>query len=62
LIVDSILETEPYKDVAYFPKKSDISDYVTGRMRGGDILLTMGAGDIWALGEEVLEALGKNED
>jgi UDP-N-acetylmuramate--alanine ligase len=62
LIVDSILETEPYKDVAYFPKKSDISDYVTERLIGGDILLTMGAGDIWALGEEVLEALAKNED
>lgn len=62
LIVDSILETEPYKDVAYFPKKSDISDYVAGRLSGGDILLTMGAGDIGALGEEVLEALIENED
>ncbi|MFA5867535.1 MAG: UDP-N-acetylmuramate--L-alanine ligase [Actinomycetota bacterium] len=62
LIVDSILETEPYKDVAYFPKKSDISDYISGRLSGGDILLTMGAGDIGSLGEEVLEALGENED
>jgi UDP-N-acetylmuramate--alanine ligase len=62
LIVNSILESEPYKDVAYFPKKSDISDYVTGRLIGGDILLTMGAGDIWSLGEEVLEVLGKDED
>lgn len=62
LIVDSILETEPYKDVAYFPKKSDISEYVADRLNSGDILLTMGAGDIWALGEEVLEALVKDED
>jgi UDP-N-acetylmuramate--alanine ligase len=62
LIVDSILESEPYKDVAYFPKKSDISEYVTERLNSGDILLTMGAGDIWATGEEVLEALVKDED
>lgn len=62
LIVDSILENEPYKDVAYFPKKSDISDYVAGRLGKGDIFLTMGAGDIWALGEEVLEELRDHEN
>lgn len=61
LIVDSILEEEPYKEVAYFPKKADITGYVSGRLNSGDILLTMGAGDIWALGEEVLEELAKNE-
>lgn len=62
LIVDSILENEPYKDVAYFPKKSDIGDYVAGRLNKGDIFLTMGAGDIWALGEEVLEELRDHEN
>jgi UDP-N-acetylmuramate--alanine ligase len=62
LIVDSILENEPYKDVAYFPKKSDIGGYVAERAGKGDIFLTMGAGDIWALGEEVLEELKNNEN
>ena len=57
LIVDSILEEEPYKMVAYFPKKGDAGDYIAGRLGAGDILLTMGAGDIWALGEEVLEEI-----
>ncbi len=61
LIVDYILAEDPFKDVAYFPKKADISDYAAGRLAGGDIFLTLGAGDIWALGEELLEELADNE-
>jgi UDP-N-acetylmuramate--alanine ligase len=62
LIVDSILEKEPFKDVAYFPRKSDISGFIAATMNSGDILLTMGAGDIWTLGDIVLEELRELED
>ncbi len=61
LIVDYILEEDPFKDVAYFPKKADISGYAAGRLAGGDIFLTLGAGDIWVLGEELLEELADYE-
>lgn len=61
LIVNYILEEDPFKDVAYFPKKADISNYVAGLLAGGDIFLTLGAGDIWALGEELLEELAGHE-
>ncbi|MDH4232563.1 MAG: UDP-N-acetylmuramate--L-alanine ligase, partial [Nitrospirota bacterium] len=32
-------------------------EYVIAEMKRGDILLTLGAGDIWKLGEKVLERL-----
>lgn len=60
LIVDSILKEEPHKNVAYLPKKADISDYLVSLLEAGDILLTMGAGDVWVVGNEVLEELENN--
>ena len=32
-------------------------EYVVREMKKGDILLTLGAGDVWKLGEKVLERL-----
>lgn len=60
LIVDSILREEPYKDVAYLPKKADICDFLLSVLEGGDVLLTMGAGDVWMVGSEVLSELENN--
>jgi UDP-N-acetylmuramate--alanine ligase len=60
LIVDSILKEEPYKQVVYLPKKGDISGFLLSALEGGDILLTLGAGDIWVVGSEVLTKLRNN--
>ncbi len=60
MIVDSILVADPSKDVAYFPKKADIGHYLLGVLDEGDLLLTLGAGDVWAVGEEVLDELKLN--
>jgi UDP-N-acetylmuramate--alanine ligase len=31
-------------------------------LKSGDILLTLGAGDVWKVGEQLLKELGKNQD
>ena len=36
-------------------EKSEILDYLGGELRDGDMLLTLGAGDVWKLGNEFLE-------
>jgi UDP-N-acetylmuramate--alanine ligase len=37
--------------------KNEALQYVLSHMRSGDLLLTLGAGDVWKLGEKVLEDL-----
>ena len=57
LLVDAILEASPQKSVIYLPKKMDIGDYLMSVVRDGDLVLTMGAGDIWMVGDELLNHL-----
>ncbi|MBI4744373.1 MAG: UDP-N-acetylmuramate--L-alanine ligase [Actinobacteria bacterium] len=57
LIVDSILKRNPRKQVVYLPKKNLIKDLLTGILKENDLVLTMGAGDISIVGDEVLSYL-----
>jgi UDP-N-acetylmuramate--alanine ligase len=42
------------KDVIYIRDKVDILKYLNEELRSGDSLLTLGAGDVWKIGEEFL--------
>lgn len=58
LIVDAICETLDHPDVYYIPEQRDILR-VLGAISGlDDTVLTMGAGDISRVGDELLEMLG----
>lgn len=57
LIVDAICETREHPDVYYIPEQRDVSQ-VLGIIAGSDdTVLTMGAGDISRVGDELLEIL-----
>ena len=58
-VVDAVLDAEPRSCVAYFPHRSDIASYVSDRVRTGDVVMTMGAGDVTTLGPEILRELGE---
>ncbi|MEW6108680.1 MAG: UDP-N-acetylmuramate--L-alanine ligase [Nitrospirota bacterium] len=45
------------KDVIYLEDRGSAVDTVISRMNKGDILLTLGAGDVWKLGEKIVERL-----
>jgi UDP-N-acetylmuramate--alanine ligase len=57
VILDALLEHDPHRKVAYIPRASDIASYLSSEVRGGDLVLTMGAGDIWQVGPELLGLL-----
>ncbi|MCL6092475.1 MAG: UDP-N-acetylmuramate--L-alanine ligase [Actinomycetota bacterium] len=57
LIVDSALKWEPEANIAYIPKARDIVPLLLDELRPGDLVLTLGAGDIFKVGEELLAAL-----
>ena len=46
-----------HKSVHYVPDKKDIPDFLMKLKKPGDIIITMGAGDIWRFGEEFIKRL-----
>jgi UDP-N-acetylmuramate--alanine ligase len=54
VIVDAVLSESPRKHVVYLPRKNEIPKYLLETAKEGDLILTMGAGDISATGEELL--------
>jgi UDP-N-acetylmuramate--alanine ligase len=58
LIVDAICETRGHPDVYYIPQQDAIPKVLREISERGDVVLTLGAGDISGVGEELLELLG----
>lgn len=61
-VVDAVLAHDPRTSVAYFPHRTDIAAYLSTRVRPGDLVMTMGAGDVTAMGPEIVRALGERAD
>lgn len=57
LVVDSTLKWDPGADVAYIPRSRDIVTLLLKELRPGDVVITLGAGDIFKVGEELVAAL-----
>ncbi|MEJ7844179.1 MAG: UDP-N-acetylmuramate--L-alanine ligase [Acidimicrobiales bacterium] len=57
LVVDAVLEATPWKRVAWLPSRRDLVPYLAATLRADDLVLTVGAGDITGLPDELLVAL-----
>ena len=55
LIVDAICETRGHPEVFYLPRQGAISDVLRTVAEPGDLVLTLGAGDISSVGDAFLE-------
>lgn len=56
LVADSAIE-QGHKDVLYVENKMDIPEILFDKKRNGDIIITMGAGDIYKYGEKFVSML-----
>jgi len=54
-LADEIKRLYPEKDVQYFATFDEIADYVVANAKSGDVVITMGAGDINRAAELILE-------
>ncbi|MGZ4637392.1 UDP-N-acetylmuramate--L-alanine ligase [Oryzihumus sp.] len=58
LIADALREHRPEADVEVVSSWSAVAEEVAGRTRSGDLVLTVGAGDVTMMGPEILRVLG----
>ena len=61
LIIDSVLENDPERQVEYVPNRAELARSAVSLIREGDLVITMGAGDVTQCAREILELLGENE-
>jgi UDP-N-acetylmuramate--alanine ligase len=45
------------KDVSFIAEREKLAEHLKGVVREGDIVLTLGAGNLWQIGEELLAML-----
>ena len=55
-LAEKIRQIHPEKEVLFMPDFADIASYVSQHACRGDMVITMGAGDIYKVGEMILEA------
>lgn len=61
-VLDAVLLSDGRAQVAYLPHRADLEPYLKARLREGDLVMTMGAGDVTAIGPELLAALKAAEE
>lgn len=63
LVVNAYLVERPGGPVSYLPRLGDVVRRLSSQVRSGDLVLTLGAGDVFRAGEGLLAALaGQGED
>ena len=60
-IIISAIEKHEGRKVIYLPTKQEIVDYLAQTAQSGDMILTMGAGDIWNAGVELVNRLKERQ-
>jgi len=56
-ILAATIRQHGQKDVTYVPDREQVSDHLAGIIRPDDIVITLGAGNIWQAGEALLAKL-----
>jgi UDP-N-acetylmuramate--alanine ligase len=59
LVVRGIAAAAPDRRVVYLPHRSDVVEFLDHEVRRGDLVITMGCGDVWMLGDAALETIGE---
>lgn len=54
LVLGAVLDSHPYASVAYLPGRAELRSYLRTKLRSGDLCLTLGAGDLTTLPDELL--------
>jgi UDP-N-acetylmuramate--alanine ligase len=57
LIASAVSEAHPDQAVVYLPGRDELVSFLTAQLRPGDLCLTLGAGDLTQLPDQLLGSL-----
>ncbi|HEY5154600.1 MAG TPA: UDP-N-acetylmuramate--L-alanine ligase [Acidimicrobiales bacterium] len=57
LVAQAVLDAHPWRRLAYLPRRADIVAFLSAELRPGDLCLTLGAGDLTSMPEEIQTAV-----
>jgi len=57
LVAQAVLDAHPWRRLAYLPRRADVISYLGHELRPGDLCLTLGAGDLTSVPDEVQRQL-----
>ncbi len=57
LLVEALLDRAPRARVVYLPSRADVGPFLAGEVREGDLVLTLGAGDVTMVADETLSRI-----
>jgi UDP-N-acetylmuramate--alanine ligase len=57
LVVDGVQLAAPGRRTVYLPHRRDVVAFLDREVREGDLVVTMGCGDVWMLGDAALERI-----
>jgi len=61
LLVHAVLDAHPWARVVYLPHRTDLVHALVRELRAGDLCLTLGAGDLTTLPDELLDRLRERD-
>ncbi|HYJ59961.1 MAG TPA: UDP-N-acetylmuramate--L-alanine ligase [Actinomycetota bacterium] len=57
LVADGVRAAAPEVPTVYLPHRADVVDHIAAAVRPGDLVVTMGCGDVWMIGDAILARL-----
>ncbi len=57
LVVNAAIRSG-HRDLNYLPEREQVIDHLSKAVKPGDLVVTLGAGDVWKIGDDVMRRLG----
>lgn len=57
LVADGVSAAAPGKPVIYLPHRDEVIEHLASEIGPGDLVVTMGCGDVWMLGDALVERI-----
>jgi UDP-N-acetylmuramate--alanine ligase len=61
LVVDGVQLSSPGRRTVYLPHRRDVVAFLDREVREGDLVVTMGCGDVWMVADAALERISEND-
>ena len=61
LVVDGVQLAAPGRRTVYLPHRRDVVAFLDREVRDGDLVITMGCGDVWMVGDAALERIAERD-